>query len=445
MLIMEYTPQEVWSLIKDRSKEYINPRSYDAWIHPTNGIAMSEDILIVETRSKFAADYIHEHFGVVLEKSACAVLDRKVLITFKPSEKNGRMGPPPPPPEAPPKRNRHNIILNPSYVFDNFVVGSSNQLAHAACLSVAQLTAKTWNPLFIYGGTGLGKTHLIHAIGNSVLARNSLSVFYGSAELFMNELIQSIQQARTSEFRNKYRNIDLLLIDDVHFLAFKEGTQEEFFHTFNALYENQKQIVLTSDRPPNEIPSLEERLVSRFAWGLVVDIQPPDFETRMAILRKRTERDNLIIPDDVLLYIAENVKSNVRDLESSLIRIIAYSSICGREITIEFARDVLKDILSREAKRVTVEKIMKVVSQHYGLSPETLKSKSRTQAVALARHTAIYITRELMNMPLVEIGENFGSRDHTTIIHSCEKITMLIEKDEETRKLVRKLSDLSKK
>jgi chromosomal replication initiator protein len=442
---MEYTPQEVWTLVKERCREYISPRSFDAWILPTRGIAMSDDVLIVETGSKFAADYIQEHYRSVLESIASTILDRKILITFKPSEKNERKEIPARVAEPPVRRNRHNILMNPNYTFDTFVVGSSNQLAHAACLSVSQSPAKRYNPLFIYGGTGLGKTHLMHAIGNSVLAADSLNVFYGSAEVFMNELIQSIQQGVTSEFRNKYRNTDILLIDDVHFLAFKEGTQEEFFHTFNALYDNQKQIVLSSDRPPNEIPSLEERLVSRFGWGLVVDIQPPDFETRMAILRKRAERDKLHIPDDVLDFIAENVKSNVRDLESSLIRILAHSSLCVCDISIDFAKEVLKDILSREAKRVSVEKIQKVVSQHSGLPVEALRSKSRTQDIALARQLAMYITRQLTTMPLVEIGENFGGRDHTTVLHSCEKVKLLLEKDENLRRVVKKLIDLSKK
>jgi chromosomal replication initiator protein len=443
---MELTPQEIWSLIKDRSKDSINSRSFETWILPTRGVAMSDDILMVETDSKFAADYIQERFRSILERSADFVLDKKVMISFTPTNRGDRRESAPRVVEVPVRKNRHALHLNDRYTFDTFVVGSNNQLAHAASHAVSESPANRYNPLFIYGGTGLGKTHLMQAIGNQVFSENgSLNVFYGSAEVFMNELIQSIQQGVTSNFRNKYRRTDILLIDDVQFLAFKEGTQEEFFHTFNTLYDNHKQIVLTSDRPPNEIPTLEERLVSRFGWGLVVDIQPPDFETRTAILRKKAEEDKLLIPDEVLDFIAENIKSNVRDLESSLIRLLARSSLTGCEITTDLARSVLKDILSREAKRVSISKIQKVVSSHYGLSVETLKSKARSQGIVLPRQIAMFISRQLTKMPLSEIGETFGGRDHTTVIHSCDKISSLIEIDESVRKDVKKLVDLARK
>ncbi|MFQ6103966.1 MAG: chromosomal replication initiator protein DnaA [Candidatus Glassbacteria bacterium] len=443
---MELSPQEIWTLIKDRSKESINSRSFETWIMPTRGISMSEDVLMVETDSKFAADYIQERYRPILESCASYVLDKNIMIMFTTSSKNNRKDSIHRFVEAPFRKKRRDINLNSRYTFDSFVVGSNNQLAHAASLAVSESPAKRYNPLFIYGGTGLGKTHLMQAIGNSVVSNcDSISVFYASAEFFMNELIQSIQQGNTSNFRNKYRKTDMLLIDDVHFLAYKEGTQEEFFHTFNSLYDSQKQIVLTSDRPPNEIPTLEERLVSRFGWGLVVDIQPPDFETRTAILRKKAEEDKLFIPDDVLDFIAENIKTNVRDLESSLIRLLARSSLTRCEITIDLARSVLKDILSKEAKRISIDKIQKVVSKNYGVSVESLKSKSRTKGIILPRQIAMYIARQLTTMPLVEIGETFGHRDHSTVLHSCDKVKSLIDKDENIRRDVKRLIDLSRK
>ncbi len=450
---MELTPQEIWSVVKEQSREHINNRSFETWVMPTRGVSMSDDILVVEADSKFAADYIGDRFRPVLEKHTCSVLGRKMLLSFTSSNKsnsshNGRRESHAIIHELPPRRrnpNIHQINLNTKYTFDTFVVGSNNQLAHAASLAVSESPALRYNPLFIYGGTGLGKTHLMQAIGNSLLANGNIhNVFYGPAEVFMNELIQSIQQGTTSSFRNKYRNADILLIDDVQFLAHKEGTQEEFFHTFNVLYDKKKQIVLTSDRDPNDIPTLEERLVSRFAWGLVVDIQPPDFETRMAILRKKSETDNLELPDSVLEFIAEYVTSNVRDLESSLIRIVARSSLLNCETTVSLARDVLKDILSREAKKISVAKIQKLTAQNYHVPVEALKSKSRTKTVALARQVAIYLTRELTTMPLVEIGDSFGGRDHATVIHSCKKIKELIDRDEQIRKEIKTLTELAK-
>ncbi len=443
---MELTPQEIWSLVKDQSKGSINSRSFDTWVSPTRGIAMSDDILLVEADSKFAADYIQERFRGILERSVFSVLNRKVLISFTTVSRDGHKLTNPHIAELPVHKPSRNLKLNSRYTFETFVVGTNNELAHAASLAVSESPAKRYNPLFIYGGTGLGKTHLMQAIGNNLSSNGAdYNVFYGSAEGFMNELIQSIQQGRTSVFRNKYRRTDILLIDDIHFLAFKEGTQEEFFHTFNALYDNHKQIVLTSDRSPSDIPTLEERLVSRFGWGLVVDIQAPDLETRIAILRQKAEEDNIIMADDVIEFIAENVKSNVRDLESSLIRLLARSSLTDCEVTIDLAKGVLKDILSREAKRVSISKIMKVVSTHYGVSGEAIKSKTRVKEIVLPRQIAMFISRKLTKMPLTEIGDNFGGRDHTTVLHSCDKISSLIEKDDLIKKDVKKLIELSRK
>jgi chromosomal replication initiator protein len=310
------------------------------------------------------------------------------------------------------------------------VVGGSNKFAHAAARAVAENPAHSYNPLFIYGGVGLGKTHIMQAIGNQVLGtKPELRVCYVSAEKFMNEMIYSIQHGSTIAFRNKYRGMDVLLIDDVQFLAGKESTQEEFFHTFNSLYDAHKQIVLTSDRPPKDIPTLEERLVSRFEWGLVTDIQAPDFETRVAILRKKAEGEDLEIPDEVFHMIAEAVKANIRELEGSLVKLIAFSSVTGQEITRELAGEVLKDLLVPEARTISVDDIKRVVAAHFKISPEALVSRKRTSAIAFPRQVAMYLARMLTNASLTDIGMAFGKRDHTTVMHACDKIGEKVRTD----------------
>lgn len=344
-------------------------------------------------------------------------------------------------PEAPAKRIPHG--LNPRYTFDHFVVGKSNQFANAAALAVAQHPGEAYNPLFIFGGSGLGKTHVMQAIGNRILEQNTQSiVHYTSAENFMNEMISAIQSGDTVSFRNKWRKIDVLLIDDVQFLQGKESTQEEFFHTFNALYNAHKQIVLTSDRPPKEIPTLEERLVSRFEWGLVTDIQPPDFETRIAILRKKARDDSLEIPDDVLELIASNVRSNIRELEGSLVRLLAFSSLADQEIDVSLAKEVLKDFLKEPARIITVEQIQKVVSDYYGIPEEGMKVKKRTSSLAFPRQIAMFLSREMTDHSLSEIGNRFGGRDHTTVMHAYEKITKARDEDAELRRILLKLTKL---
>ncbi|HET9440241.1 MAG TPA: chromosomal replication initiator protein DnaA, partial [Longimicrobiales bacterium] len=314
--------------------------------------------------------------------------------------------------------------LNERYVFERFVVGTNNQLAAAATRAVAEAPARMYNPLFIYGGVGLGKTHLMHAIGHAILARDpSRRVAYISSERFTNDLIASIQEGRMAEFRRRYREIDLLLIDDVHFLGEKERTQEEFFHTFNALHDAQRQIVMTSDRPPKEIPGLEERLVSRFEWGLVTDIKPPDFETRVAILRKKADEDQIALADEVLEFIARNCRSNVRELEGAVIKLLAYSSLTRREVTIDLAREALGGVLGGgEAPEITPGLIKERVAQLFSVTVEALSSKKRTKDVTIPRQVAMYLIRELLDLPLVEIGRLFGGRDHSTVIHSIQKV-----------------------
>ena len=337
-----------------------------------------------------------------------------------------------------------NTNLNPKYTFDSFVIGNSNRFAHAASLAVAESPAKAYNPLFIYGGVGLGKTHLMHAIGHYVLQNNpSAKVVYVSSEKFTNELINAIKDDKNEEFRTKYRNVDVLLIDDIQFIAGKERTQEEFFHTFNALHDANKQIILSSDRPPKEIPTLEDRLRSRFEWGLIADIQVPDFETRMAILKKKADVEKLNVANEVMVYIATKIKSNIRELEGALIRIVAYSSLTNREITVDLASEALKDIISKkQGKHITIEIIQDVVANYFNLRVEDLKSQRRTRNVSYPRQIAMYLSRKLTDMSLPKIGEEFGGRDHTTVIHAYEKISDNLNRDES---LQHTIDDLTKK
>src|SRR5699024_8141486 len=318
------------------------------------------------------------------------------------------------------EENNQRDQLNPKYSFDTFVIGNSNRFAHAASLAVAEAPAQSYNPLFIYGGVGLGKTHLMHAIAHYILSQSpDTKVVYVSSEKFTNELINSIREYRNEEFRNKYRNVDVLLVDDIQFIAGKEGTQEEFFHTFNALHEANKQIIISSDRPPKEIPTLEDRLRSRFEWGLIADIQAPDLETRIAILKKKAKVENINVPDDVMLYIATKIKSNIRELEGALIRMVAYSSLTNEDITVELAEEALKDIISNDKpKEITVNSIKDVVSKDFSIKIEDFNSKKRTRAIAYPRQIAMYLTRELTDLSLPKIGDEFGGRDHTTVIHA---------------------------
>ena len=334
--------------------------------------------------------------------------------------------------------------LNPKYTFNSFVIGNSNRFAHAASLAVAESPAKAYNPLFIYGGVGLGKTHLMHAIGHYILQNNpNAKVVYVSSEKFTNELINAIKDDKNEEFRTKYRSVDVLLIDDIQFIAGKERTQEEFFHTFNTLHEANKQIILSSDRPPKEIPTLEDRLRSRFEWGLIADIQAPDFETRMAILKKKADVEKLNVPNEVMVYIATKIKSNIRELEGALIRIVAYSSLTNREITVDLASEALKDIISnKQNKSITIDLIQDVVATYFNLRVEDLKSQRRTRNVAYPRQIAMYLSRKLTDMSLPKIGEEFGGRDHTTVIHAYEKISESLNRDES---LEHTLNDITKK
>jgi chromosomal replication initiator protein len=320
--------------------------------------------------------------------------------------------------------------LNPRYTFDTFIVGSSNQFAHAACRAVAEAPSRSYNPLFIYGGVGLGKTHLMHAVGHYVLLHDrNLKLTYISSERFMNEMINAVRYDRVLDFRERYRSVDVLLVDDIQFLAGKEGTQTEFFHTFNALYDSQKQIILSSDCPPHEIPALEERLRSRFEWGLTADIQSPDLETKVAILKKKAEAEAVPLPDNVAMYIAGKIKSNIRELEGSLIRLIAYASLTGQEISLPLAQEVLKSILDHDEKAVTIEIIQKFVADYYNLKVADLKSRNNSKSVAMPRQIAMYLCKTLTHASLPEIGRSFGGKHHSTVIHSIRKVEAQRKKD----------------
>lgn len=325
--------------------------------------------------------------------------------------------------------------LNPKYTFDTFVIGNSNRFAHAACVAVAESPAKAYNPLFLYGGVGLGKTHLMHAIGHHIVSQKKDSkVVYVSSEKFTNELINSIKDDKNEEFRNKYRNVDVLLIDDIQFIAGKERTQEEFFHTFNTLHEANKQIIISSDRPPKDIPTLEDRLRSRFEMGLITDIQAPDFETRIAILRKKAQLERIDVPNEVMSYIAKNIKSNIRELEGALTRVVAYSSLSNRVISFDLATEALKDIITTSKnEEINVLRIKEKVSSVFNLKMEDFNSKKRTRSIAYPRQIAMYLTRELTDLSLPKIGEEFGGRDHTTVIHAHDKVSKDIEESEEIK------------
>jgi chromosomal replication initiator protein len=326
--------------------------------------------------------------------------------------------------------------LNPKYTFGSFVVSSCNQFAHAASVAVAEQPSRAYNPLYVYGGVGLGKTHLMQAIGNRIQGQGNLRMNYVSSETFMNELINAIRFEKTMEFKERYRNVDVLLIDDIQFLAGKERTQEEFFHTFNALYDAQKQIVITSDVPPRDIPTLEERLRSRFEWGLIADIQPPDLETKVAILRKKSDRDHHLVPDDVALFIATNCGSNIRELEGAANRVVAYASMSGREVDLDLAKETLHDLVRSESPAATVDSIMKLVGNYYNLPVAQLKAKNNSQQIAFPRQIAMYLCKKLTQCSLPEIGRRFGGKHHSTVIHSIQKIERKCGEEDDFRKLL---------
>ena len=449
---MDEELKELWEKTLDIIKGELSEVSFNTWIKSCEPISMSSNIIKISVPNAFTQEILEKRYKDLVANSIKAICSKLYNIEFliaseiqnseedESEKKHNNL-----------KSNKKVIVndemtnnLNPKYTFDSFVIGNSNRFAHAASLAVAESPAKAYNPLFIYGGVGLGKTHLMHAIGHYVLKNNpNAKVVYVSSEKFTNELINAIKDDKNEEFRNKYRNVDILLIDDIQFIAGKERTQEEFFHTFNALHDANKQIILSSDRPPKEIPTLEDRLRSRFEWGLIADIQVPDFETRMAILKKKADVENLNVANEVMVYIATKIKSNIRELEGALIRIVAYSSLTNREITVDLASEALKDIISKkQGKHITIEIIQDIVASYFNLRVEDLKSQRRTRNVSYPRQIAMYLSRKLTDMSLPKIGEEFGGRDHTTVIHAYEKISDNLNRDESLQHII---DDLTKK
>lgn len=431
---------DLWQRTLDLLKNELTEISFNTWIKTIEPLSLNSNSINLGVPADFNKG--------ILESRYCALIKNAVKqITFKeytisivvPSQDTSRKSNP----QYDSNFNDDQIvsILNPKYTFDTFVIGNSNRLAHAASVAVSEAPAKAYNPLFIYGGVGLGKTHLMHAIGHYVLSQNQLlKVLYVSSEKFTNELINAIKDDKNEEFRSKYRNIDILLIDDIQFIGGKERTQEEFFHTFNALYELNKQIIISSDKPPKEITTLEDRLRSRFEWGLIADIQPPDLETRIAILRKKAQLENLDVPNDVMVFIADKIASNIRELEGALNRVIAYSSLTENEINVESATEALKDILTAaKAKIINSSVIQEAVARYYDLKPEEFKSKKRNREISFPRQIAMYLCRDLTDMSLPKIGEEFGGRDHTTVIHAIDKIIDEMASNFETKRAVDEL------
>ena len=390
--------------------------SFETWLKETQALSLAGNTLIIGVPNDFVKEWLENRYTQLICDVLEEVTERKVQISFVVGSADGT-------------DETSSAQLNPKYTFESFVIGNSNRFAHAAALAVAEAPAKAYNPLFVYGGVGLGKTHLMHAVGHFVRRHYpNFKVVYLSTERFTNEFINSIRDNRTGEFRNKYRYVDVLLIDDIQFLAGKESTQEEFFHTFNALHESNKQIVISSDRQPREIPTLEDRLRSRFEWGLITDIQPPDLETRAAILRKKAAIENIDISDDCIFFVANRVTTNIRELEGALTRIKAFSSITGEEIGEPLIERTLKDLLpGGESEPITVEKIQKVVADYFSLRFEDMKTKKRTNAVAHPRQIAMYLCRELTDLSLPKIGEEFGGRDHTTVMHAQDKVSRSVK------------------
>lgn len=446
----------LWEKTLNIVKTELTEVGFNTWIKSLKPIKLTQDAFYLLAPTEFSKNILDARYKDLIGNAFKLVASKKYEIKFvletddvfkeldSSSPKTDEATSNKPSTESKPNQSSDELAtstLNPKYTFDTFVVGNSNRFAHAASLAVAEAPAKAYNPLFIYGGVGLGKTHLMHAIGHYILNNNPKArVVYVSSEKFTNELINSIKDDKNVEFRNKYRNVDVLLIDDIQFIAGKERTQEEFFHTFNALYEANKQIIISSDRPPKEIPTLEDRLRSRFEWGLIADIQPPDFETRIAILKKKADMENLQVPNEVMVYIANKIQSNIRELEGALIRIVAFASLSNKEISVELATDVLKDIISnKNNKQITVELIQDVVASYYNLRIDDFKSKRRTKNVAYPRQIAMYLARKLTDLSLPKIGEEFGGRDHTTVIHAYEKISEDLEKDDALKETIDEL------
>jgi chromosomal replication initiator protein len=434
-----------WQEVLNFLKPKVNPQSYQTWLRPTRFSHVASDTLVVRVPNREFREWIHEHYGDLIREALGALGLNLLQVNYVFEEivegktpENGELR------AVQGKLDFESVEhqLNPRYTFETFVVGSCNQFAHAAARAVAEAPSKRYNPLFLYGGVGLGKTHLMQAVGHLIKTNwKQMRLAYVSSEQFTNEVINSLRYDRMVSFRDKYRHVDVLLIDDIEFLAGKERTQEEFFHTFNTLYEAQKQVVISSDCPPKEIAGLEERLRSRFAWGLTADLQTPDLETKLAILAKKSEVQGITLPDNVTLFIATNIKSSIRDLEGALTRLVAYSSLTGDEITLPMAQHHLKNLVDLDERRVSIENIQRVVCQEFGLSLSQLKARNNSRVVAYPRQVAMYLAKALTSASLPQIGREFGGKHHTTVLHSITKIGELRKTERDLNRLINKLSD----
>ena len=439
--------EQAWQTVLGQLQMEMPRASFDTWVRDTRLISYQNGTLIVGVRNAYARDWLENRLASTVNRLLVGILNASVNVDFvvngnEPEPVLEETATANSQPEAvdPYDRPARPSNMNPRYLFETFVVGSGNRLAHAACQAVAEKPARAYNPLFLYGGVGLGKTHLLHAIGNACHKRG-LNVLYVSSEEFTNDMINAIRTNTNQAFREKYRSADVLLVDDIQFIAGKESTQEEFFHTFNTLHGQDKQIIVSSDRPPKSLNTLDERLRSRFEWGLIADIQPPDLETKVAILKRKAEAEGVGLPDNVALFIAGKIKSNIRELEGSLIRLVAYASLTGREISLSLAQDVLRNILQHDDRAVTIEVIQKFVADYYQLKLTELKSRNNSKSVAMPRQIAMYLCKSLTNASLPEIGRSFGGKHHSTVIHSVRKIEELRKRDGDFNTLLNTLSE----
>ena len=432
----------IWDKTPEQLKNVLNSQSYETWIKAIQPVAIKNNTFYIGVPDHFSKDWLNNSYAPLFMDIISKITNQETNVQFILQEEFSNVIT-----QNYIQNNDSDLkdsTLNPRFTFDNFVVGNSNRFAHAACLAVAESPAKAYNPLFIYGGVGLGKTHLMHAIGH-LIRDNFINshVAYVTSEKFTNDLIRAIREEKTVDFKNKYRSMDILLIDDIQFLAGKERTQEEFFHTFNTLYEANKQIIISSDRPPKEIPTLEDRLRSRFEWGLITDIQPPDFETRIAILQKKAQVDSLYVSDEVINFIADRIHSNIRELEGALIRVAAYSSLTDKPMNRHMAAEVLKDMLpAKKPIQITIPLIQKQVADYFGIKTEDLKSKRRNRSIAFPRQIAMYLCREMTDNSLPKIGKQFGDRDHTTVLHAYEKIVHEKDKDATLTQAINTIKEL---
>jgi chromosomal replication initiator protein len=434
--------EELWKNSLSKIEAKVGNSAAELWFRPIRLLQLKDQLATIDIPNRFFRDWIEDNYPDLISESVGSVLGLPVTISYRTEEKADpvikKMDM-----KLESRRQRlasRGIYLNPKYTFESFVVGQSNQFAQAAARSVSEVIGRTYNPLFIYGGVGLGKTHLVSAVGNAVIDRNpNMAVLYVSSEQFTNEVVSALRHDRMGEFKEKYRNLDVLLLDDIQFIANKTATQEEFFHTFNALYERQRQIVVSSDRPPKEITAVTDRLRSRFSMGLIADIQPPEIETKIAILLKKADRERITIPDEVAYYLASKIRSNIRELEGCLIRLGAQASLTGRPIDREMAKNILRDLIEEDEKPITGEHIQKIVCEYFGIKVNDIKAKKRTKEVALPRQIAMYITKKLTDMSLSDIGKGFGGKDHATVIYACKQIEEKRAKDEVFNRMIENL------